>query len=1407
MILRFLFYVCMIWTGITMQVFAVECSAVFPGPKSLSSNFWGYIDSSTTCNGGSCYPLNSFEEGIIPAISPSTPFSTTSISDGVYEATNWDLPKNSRVEFTGSGTAVIYLTEHSTIPQGTRINEGGPPENVIIAIDGNLTIEKNARINAYIYSDRTVNVEQGATFNGAISGDLWVSAFRNSEFTYDSSNVNNLNPHGFCEVPPITCDVADTYSAVIRTDDFSTTKSAWRANNFDRSVSNWPGESIFNSASENQTIQYQINNELQINGGVSSGGDNEYGMVEYDLASDGVDSSNAQNYSIYSNIDTHATSSTNNDIGIVFGYVDDDNYYLARWTKVGTTYSDNDSFPGNSRQLDLIKVSGGVATTLDSLKEVPSNNISMMVVASDNGIGVCTAGNGAAPSAMDLKLYSSEVVTLNDFGAYSYDNDIGVEYDDIELRCEDCVEVPVSNDPLAFYQFEQNDFLSGILDSSPNGNDGTNIGGASIADGKYCRAFDSDGTNTSSVTDNAFSSIDLDDDVGRIGTISFWFNSHSDWNSGGYNGGERTLFDASLNAPGNSDKYFSLEIQQNGVLRFTFEDSSDRDFSVQEPNISARQANTWYYVTVTWDYSADNFQIYVDGSLRINANRNTNGNMNKLGPIVFGDNSSTYGGNGNGSLPSFYSANGRFDEVRIYDRVLTQAEISTDMLDDAGCAPLFSHYLIEHDGNGLTCDAEPITVKACVDASCSIIDTANDSDVTLFVNGAFPQVISLNNGISSNASFNYTDTTIPATLSLGSNYQCLDTSANSNNCNVTFSDVGFIFSNIGNQIAGNEFSGISLQAVKAGTTNPGVCEPLFTNSGSPINIDIAMEYVTPNRVTTNSYTIDLAPIAKNLLGIASSYNYTPVPLLFDSTSTAVINNNVYHDAGEIRLYARYVEPASGGLPSYTVSGGSNTFWVQPDKFLMTATDPVSPFNDLNATTFDGTPTYHAGKPFNFSITAVNRNNVTTTNYQSSAPQLSVQRTGPTTVGIEGFFTYVAGNALETQLSPSVTFKPATISFANGVFNSNTAEYNEVGLIAVDFQDADYGNLPTGSKITVTTGSASGVSPPQPLNIGRFTPAYFEQTVEEHGDLKGECGIWAYSGQMDSAELKGAILYDLLPVLEVSAFNARRVLTQNYRDDGTSAEDYMKLEDDAVSITPPTQDIKDGKLGVGNPILLTSANINTPVNAISLVSGGVVHYQLSDEDNFIYEHTNNSLLPPFTAEFDMAIASIIDSDGVVANVFEDIELRSGVEIRFGRLILENSYGSETKDLPQMFKVQYLDLDPVSGEEVFKVNEDDNCSLITSLGNRLTATRAPTNGVVPQAPPTIVDTGNVGNGEYRGVDILAPGNRGQMNVEYEAFPWLKFDWGASGNHDQNPTAEANFGLYRGNDRVIYWREVSN
>lgn len=970
----------------------------------------------------------------------------------------------------------------------------------------------------------------------------------------------------------------------------------------------------------------------------------------------------------------------------------------------------------------------------------------------------------------DVALSSNDVQTI-------YNNELaGNNFDGSTRDPVDCVV-----EAIAFYQFEQDNFLSGIEDSTSNAFTATNLGGALDNDSQYCRGFESNGDNNSDTTSNAFiTPIDVDADIGVRGTISFWFNSDIDWNDEQ----ERVLFDASMCAnPNNcraSDKYFTLEIRSDGRLKFNFEDANDRDFSLTEPSISARDADTWYYITTTWDFQSNNFQLYVDGVQRFSRSvNNLNNRIEDLGNLVFGDNSSGYTGNGNSSLASPLSSHGRFDEVKIYNTVISQSQIEADMQGtDCDSNPLFQ---FTHDGNGITCQSEPVNVVACSNATCTSTDTSVNTSIDLVVSNGDSITVDIVNGVGVTA-FNYTDTSTPAILSSSADYLCTNTSLSNSlgqtdaDCGLNFSDAGFVFSTIGNQIAGVGYDGITITAIEANET--GACSALFT---SPTQVGLAMRYLAPNTTTSNTYTIGGMSINKSTVAPTT---FTDIDLNFNASGVATLPQNIYYDAGQISLSAYKVIPASGNQVEVDLAGSSNSFWVRPDSFILTS--PLAGASGIHA----------AGDDFNYEINAVNRQGTTTSNYRpSSSVQASVVRVTPTSNdATNGTFTF--DDSLGGQVvTNGESFSNVNFDFQDiGIATFSTGAYSEVGSVSLDVRDNNYAGLGL-------------VVDADAIVLGRFTPKYFEQTVIEHGEITGQCGTWAYSGQLTGVGGNGAISYSVAPTLSIVAKNADGETTLNYRNFG-SGDNHSFLSSGNVVVSPPIEDIALG--AESTPLLLSGTlfggMLTQKLDEFNAIVSGEFSYTFSLNDHYVYTRDLNAVVTPFNAQFDIAVDSIADSDGVIATILNNVEIRGNTQIRFGRLLLENSYGPETSALAQVFKAQYL---TNAATMSFTNNTDDSCSPISADNANWTITNNDTSeGLTANDIGRDGSDGTILIGEFDGISLRSTNNeQGSVNVEYSTLDWLKFDWNGDGVYDNDANAVVTFGRYRGNDRIIYWREVNN
>jgi len=130
-------------------------------------------------------------------------------------------------------------------------------------------------------------------------------------------------------------------------------------------------------------------------------------------------------------------------------------------------------------------------------------------------------------------------------------------------------------------------------------------------------------------------------------------------------------------------------------------------------------------------------------------------------------------------------------------------------------------------------------------------------------------------------------------------------------------------------------------------------------------------------------------------------------------------------------------------------------------------------------------------------------------------------------------------------------------------------------------------------------------------------------------------------------------------------------------------------------------------------------------------------------------------------------------------------------------MENSYGSETIDHRVPMQVQYW-----SGSN-FTTNNSDNFSSFNAIDASITD-----NNLIPSSiDPVTYGIGLFNNGKTNNLMVTAPGMniRGSVTVELDVPTWLQYDWDNDGLYDNAPSAQVDFCLYRGNDRIIYRQEI--
>jgi len=367
-----------------------------------------------------------------------------------------------------------------------------------------------------------------------------------------------------------------------------------------------------------------------------------------------------------------------------------------------------------------------------------------------------------------------------------------------------------------------------------------------------------------------------------------------------------------------------------------------------------------------------------------------------------------------------------------------------------------------------------------------------------------------------------------------------------------------------------------------------------------------------------------------------------------------------------------------------------------------------------------------------------------------------------------------------------------IGLSSGQGTSPT-RFNEVGIIGlIGSTSALYG-------VNRTVYGASGT-------VGRFIPAQFNLTVD-HGALSQSCGSFSYIGEIDGFG-DGVIGYQSQPAISVTAVNSLGATTRNYRDS------YQLLQASDIQITAPTEDaVQDGADSVTRMQVTARSNGSGLLNSGSLnvieLSGtpqyGELIYQLADSDRYLYEKDTNSQIAPFTANLELPVSRLQDSDGVTIASGSSLPIiqPTGTELRYGRWLLQNLYGPEapaTDSLAIAMLAQYFD-----GSQ-FLLNSADNCSAYAATSLQLSAFQ----GGLDDGESTLSGSGALVSGEpssASAMEISLPGvgNGGSATMTYQAPQWLEFDWDGDDSLD-DPMATVNFGQQRGADRVIFWREVN-
>ncbi len=217
----------------------------------------------------------------------------------------------------------------------------------------------------------------------------------------------------------------------------------------------------------------------------------------------------------------------------------------------------------------------------------------------------------------------------------------------------------LNNGLVGMWSFNSKDLSDKVYDRSGNSHDGYFVGGATSSAkkiGKVGQAINFDGVNDTVLIPHSGL---LDLDMTETATFSFWVNRTSAPATAG------PIYKRTSGSAG-----YSIDIFTSGAVSFTIGDLFSNNNRIGIDTSSTMNLNQWYHVVVTYDGSitSGGIKIYFDGVLQpmTNAFDNYGGGSSSNG-LDF-----SLGARESGTSRLL---DGKMDEVRMYNRVLTDNEI------------------------------------------------------------------------------------------------------------------------------------------------------------------------------------------------------------------------------------------------------------------------------------------------------------------------------------------------------------------------------------------------------------------------------------------------------------------------------------------------------------------------------------------------------------------------------------------------------------------------------------------------------------------------------------------------------------------------------------------------------------
>ncbi len=713
------------------------------------------------------------------------------------------------------------------------------------------------------------------------------------------------------------------------------------------------------------------------------------------------------------------------------------------------------------------------------------------------------------------------------------------------------------------------------------------------------------------------------------------------------------------------------------------------------------------------------------------------------------------------------------------------------------------HFEFDHSGQALTCNPETLVIRACANASCSQLFTDPVSAIlTPLKNGSNGWIADSQVSYNGNtATVNFSNGT--AKLQLRNNLATAITVGVSGStpstkplsttlcragsgalsaaaCTLSFADSGFLF-NVPDTLA-NKPQQVVMTAVRKDNTSQ-LCVPSFQKQTK--RITFWSDYNMPaTNLFGSQIRIDKTAIATTAVAP------TAMDLYFNELGETTLKDVSYPDAGQMRLNARH---DGSGDTAGLVMTGSDLFVSRPAGLCITPTEGTCAAGDASCPVFKKT-----GEAFQMNIKGVAwqadddkdlcSGNLATPNFALANIALGSE--------------LVAPKPGEGAVVGTASYDHSNAKGSNNL-NTVTQSVNEVGVFRMTATppEAGYFNYT--------------IPPATSVPVGRFVPWDFNllssDVVPACEDMTAPERDFTYMSQPFGIKL------------EVVARNMAGGQTQNYTGlfakggayiTTANNKDGNSLSSRLRSLQPlPWLNGRAAFTGISEFVRLSDTQPDGPYK--SLLFG--LYMRDNDGDNSLIASPN----------FNDAVMGDCSGSGCNARLLDSVPM----QVYFGRLLASTRQGVASAPLALPLQVQYFE----GGG--WKINQADVCTQL-SLANEgfdPTTSLDPTRkisfnngsyevtGQVPGATQPQSFRSTLTLSGLAAPASVATANKGEILFHFSApnaavrIPF-KIDLSKQPESEQQPGRRslwlsdpdslegmAIFGRDRGNDRIIYRREV--